>query len=92
MILLVVYALAVARVTRLLTTDRIMVAYRRAVLTRSGPDGLATYLAHCDWCTSVWVAALLMPVVMWAPYRLALALLLIPAASQVAALLNGARG
>ena len=57
LITLVLAALATARVTRLITTDRITEAPRNAVLRRLDPEGLPAYLLVCDWCASVYVGA-----------------------------------
>lgn len=56
-ITLTVAALATARLTRLITTDRITQAPRRWVLSRLDGDGLMAYLVVCDWCSSVYVGA-----------------------------------
>ncbi len=48
--------LAVARVTRIITTDKIGLPFRRWVVNRNGAEGWWTYLVHCPYCTSVWVA------------------------------------
>lgn len=56
-ITLIVAALVTARVTRLVTTDRITQAPRRWALLRLRSDGLAAYLLVCDWCVSVYVGA-----------------------------------
>lgn len=47
-------ALATARLTRLVTDDRITQAPRLWLLTRIDPEGLAGYLIHCTWCVSIW--------------------------------------
>jgi hypothetical protein len=85
---LVLGFLAVARITRLLTDDQLTVGYRRWVVKRYGPESLPSYLVHCPWCTSVWVAAPVMPVAVFFPYIWVIALLAIPAASMVAGLMN----
>jgi hypothetical protein len=54
----VVVVLAVYRLTRLVTADRIMDWFRAWVEARSG---WAAYLVTCDWCLSIWVA----PPVVW---------------------------
>jgi hypothetical protein len=54
-ITLVIAALVTARVTRLITTDRITQAPRTWLLSRLNSEGLAAYLVVCDWCTSVYV-------------------------------------
>lgn len=50
-------ALAAARITRLITTDRITQAPRSWILRRLNPEGLTAYLLVCDWCSSVYVGA-----------------------------------
>lgn len=54
-ITLLVAALATARLTRLVTRDRITHAPRRWLLRRLNPEGLAAYLVVCDWCGSVYI-------------------------------------
>lgn len=54
---LVLTLLAVARVTRLVNSDRITQAPRDAVVRRLDPDGLAAYMVFCPWCVSVYVGA-----------------------------------
>lgn len=96
--LLVTAFLAVARLTRLLTEDRLTVAYRRWVVNRWGEDSKMAYLVHCPWCTSMYIAAVVMPPT-WVvidiltpefPWWLTLfaAAQSIPAASHVAGMLN----
>lgn len=53
-ITLLVAALATARLTRLVTRDRITHAPRRRLLKRLDPDGLMAYLVVCTWCASVY--------------------------------------
>ena len=65
----VVYALAVARITGLITTDEITRAPRDAVLRRLDDtnrwhQALAT-LITCQWCASIWVAAATAPLAWW---------------------------
>lgn len=84
---LVVATLAVARITRLLTEDFITSGYRRWVVNRWGPDSKMSYWVHCAWCTSVWVAAPIMPIALLFPYLWVIGILSIPAASLAAGLL-----
>lgn len=84
---LVVGALAVARLSRLFTTDRLTVSYRRWVIRKWGEDSLPSYLAHCDWCTSMWWAIFIMPPAALFPYPWVIGILAIPAASLIAGLL-----
>jgi hypothetical protein len=58
LLIVVVMALATARVTRLVTRDRILDAPRRAVLRALPDDHLLAYLVVCDWCVSVYTGAL----------------------------------
>lgn len=97
-ILILLAFLAVARLTRLLTEDRLTVAYRRWVVNKWGEDSMQSYLAHCPWCTSVYVAAVVMPPTVWGTFHalhpqpwyitVGACLLSIPAASHVAGMLN----
>lgn len=63
--ILAVYALAVARLTRLVTTDRITAAPRATLLRRIPEQHLAAYLITCDWCASIWIAAAAAPAIWW---------------------------
>lgn len=81
---LVVAALAVARVTRLLTEDFLTVGYRRWVVSRWGEESKMSYLVHCPWCTSIWVALPVMPIAVLFPNLWVIGALSIPAASLVA--------
>lgn len=54
-ITLLVAALVTARLTRLVTTDRITQAPRQWMLRRLSSEGLAAYLIVCDWCASFYV-------------------------------------
>lgn len=95
---MIVATLAVARLTRLLVDDELTSKYRLWVIKRWGETSLQSYLAHCPWCTSVWIAALLMPptVLLNAPLRSPvtwlLVILSIPAASMVTGLLLDRKG
>jgi hypothetical protein len=51
-----VVSLAVARATRLVTADRIMLFFRRWVIDKWGEESSAAYLVHCSWCSSIWIA------------------------------------
>lgn len=84
---LVVATLAVARITYFLTEDYLSNGYRRWIVNRFGDQSKPAYLAHCPWCTSVWVAALIMPVATLWPNRWVIMALSILAASMVSGLL-----
>lgn len=59
--LYILTALATARLTRLITTDKISEPARQWLITRLGATSKIVYLAHCPWCMSIWVAALTTP-------------------------------
>lgn len=80
---LILAILTVARVTRLLTEDRLTVGYRRWVVNRWGEQSMPSYLVHCQWCTSIWVAIPIMPAAVFYPNRWLIAALAIPAASYI---------
>jgi uncharacterized protein DUF1360 len=84
---MVVAALAVARITRLLVDDQLTISYRQWVNRKWGDSSWQSYLAHCPWCTSIWIALLTMPpAVIW-PNKWVIAGLAVPAASMVTGLL-----
>lgn len=58
----VLAVLLVARLTRLVTEDRITEAPRDWILDRINPHGLGTYLMTCPWCISVYVGFIVAPV------------------------------
>jgi hypothetical protein len=65
---LLVYALAVARVTGLITTDTITEDARDAVISwlDDRPKTLGAYLATlitCPWCAGMWVSLIAAPLV-----------------------------
>lgn len=53
---LAVGALAVHRLTRLVTTDEVT-APARDRITEAAPEGRTAYFVTCPWCVSVWAAA-----------------------------------
>lgn len=68
-LLLVVYALAVARLTGLIVADEITRPVRDGVLSRLDEDRashrtLAT-LISCPWCVGFWLSAAAAPVAWW---------------------------
>lgn len=50
-------ALATARLTRIVTTDRITEAPRRWALGKAQNLPLLAYLIVCDWCVSIYAGA-----------------------------------
>lgn len=80
---LIVATLAVARLTRLLVSDKLTVKVRQWVVQKWGPDSKASVLIHCPWCISVWVALPVMPVAALFPNKWVIAVLAIPAAAYL---------
>ena len=87
LLVLTIAMLAVVRITRLLVTDELTSRYRRWVVSRWGENSMAAYLAHCPWCTSIYVATIVMPIATFWPNRWVLAVLLIPATSMLSGLI-----
>lgn len=84
---LIVAALAVARLARLVAEDVIMAGFRRWVVRRNGETGPLTKLVHCaPWCLSFWFA-LIMPLAVYLPGLLTIAILSPFAGSMAAALI-----
>lgn len=54
--ILVLGLLTTARLTRVLTTDRIGLPIRSFAVNRLGADSMPGYLLHCRWCSSMWIA------------------------------------
>lgn len=89
----VVYALAVARVTGLVTQDQITEAPRNWLISRLPQThfgAAVTDLVTCPWCASIWLAAIAAPLVWWCGWSL---WLFIPALalafSQIVGMLAG---
>jgi hypothetical protein len=88
-----VLALAVARVTRLVTTDEVTLPLRTWVIRKWGEDGKAAYFIFCPWCVSIWVSMLLIPPTFLTPHgpgwveQVWLALLTIGATSHLTGLI-----
>ncbi len=65
LLVLVLFTLTVARLTRLITTDKLLEPLRNWVTQKRGPDSQLTYLVHCTWCTSMWIAFAGAPFAVW---------------------------
>lgn len=61
----ILMVMSTARITRLVTTDRLTEAPRDWVLDRVDPLGLITYMLGCPWCISIWVGMTLAPITYW---------------------------
>lgn len=89
---LVVYALAVARVTGLITQDEITRAPREWLLDRlddTRPARALATLISCPWCVSIYVGAVAAPVAwFWGHFLWILLPALALAASQVTGMLS----
>lgn len=81
--------LAVSRLTRLFVEDKLLIGYRRWIVNHFGAESMVAYLAHCRWCSSVWISLFVIPpAVIWHDSVWTIAALAVPAASQVAGLLG----
>jgi hypothetical protein len=58
-VIIIVLALAVARMVVLMVKDKITEPISKWVVNRFGVDGWLTYGYHCTWCQGIWWAALL---------------------------------
>lgn len=90
---LLLTCLATARVTRLITEDRIFQAPRRWLLMRMGEERLSSYLLVCPWCMSLYVGAGAAGAwYAWGDQRWFLAVCAVFAFSYVAGFLAGREG
>lgn len=55
---LVILALAVFRLSRLITTDQIFEPLRNRIWRWKDPSTQIGYLLTCNWCMSIWFASL----------------------------------
>lgn len=60
-VVILITALAAARLARIITTDRIGHKPRAAALKKYGPNHWLPYLLHCPYCVTIWTAAALTP-------------------------------
>lgn len=65
LLILGLWLLAAARLTRLLIRDEITDFIRVRVFTRWGPKGRAGYFVTCPWCVGMWVSLASAPYVIW---------------------------
>lgn len=52
---LTLFVLTAARLTRIITTDRVGLPLRKWVLDRWGADSMIGFMSHCPACMSVWI-------------------------------------
>lgn len=55
-LVLVIYVLAVARLTRFVNFDVAFDPFRIAVARRFGPESTWVYFLGCPWCVGLWIA------------------------------------
>jgi hypothetical protein len=84
----VILALAVYRLTRLITTDVILNKYREKIWNKYPieNEGIG-YLITCDWCISIWTSSLVVVMYTIAP-DIAIAVWSVFALSAIAGLMN----
>lgn len=92
LVYIIVLSTASARVTRLLTTDRITDFYRKPFLEYNEtsdyyePKGMIGYLLHCNWCMGIWCTTFLGIILL--TFDVALYPMMILSASYIQGLLN----
>lgn len=61
------WVLAVARMTRLLTVDRLTEFLRlwAVRISKQNEHGMAVYFSTCPWCVSMWVGLVSAPLLLW---------------------------
>jgi drug/metabolite transporter (DMT)-like permease len=92
-LVLAVYALAVARITRLVTDDKIFDKPRNKILAAAPDDSKTAYFVTCAWCVSIWVAAAVAPIAyLWGTHPWSFIPALALAFSYLAGLLNRLEG
>lgn len=65
-LILVMFVLAVSRLTRLINKDYLTDPVRIYVMKRFGVDSHAAYFLQCPWCVSMWVGLLVGPLMILA--------------------------
>jgi hypothetical protein len=63
-VILVLYVLAVMRVTRLINKDSITDPIRIAAMRRWGEESTQAYFLQCPWCVSMWLSLISAPFVL----------------------------
>lgn len=84
---LLVLVFAVARVVRLIVDDKIMLPFRKWVLSKSGEEGWFFYLVTCPWCMGIWVAAPMTAITFAWPHKIWFGVLTFLAVAQMASTL-----
>lgn len=93
LLLLAGYVLTVARLTRLITTDKLTAWWRNLIVSWFGAESLFTYLWFCRACMSIWVAFATAPTVVWVSHLSWWSILLLaPSASYLTVLLAKVEG
>lgn len=81
---------AIIRVTRLVTADYITAPIRERLSARWGQDSQRAYLINCDYCASVYVAAIISTIsVYWGDNRIVIIALIALTASYATGFIAG---
>lgn len=64
-VLFLVYALAVARLTKLINSDRVTKAPRTWAIKKLPEGSIWAYFLVCPWCVSIWVSLVAAPLTWW---------------------------
>jgi len=64
-VVLVIWVLALARVTRLINADEITDPMRIWVMHKTGVESTASYFVRCPWCVSMWLGLASAPFALW---------------------------
>lgn len=54
-LVLLLWVLALMRVTRLINADEITDPIRISIMNRTGPESRWSYFVQCPWCVSMWL-------------------------------------
>lgn len=62
---MILWVLALMRVTRLINADEITDPIRLAIMRRTGPESKWSYFVQCPWCVSMWLGVPTAALMVW---------------------------